>query len=264
MSYQPVVAGTGLVAWRFLQRTYNLQFENFQQSAQLQRHTDYFLENISKVKTAEDLVSDRQLLSVALGAFGLQDDLDNKYFLKRVLGDGTSDPDALANRLADDRYRKLSEAFRLGPGETPTTGDTARMRQILADSVANKFEVAVGDADNAMRVALYAQHALPDLAADDASEATLWYRILGSTPLREFFQTALGLPDGMAQMDLEKQVEILQQRTPGLTGADSVAQFSEPEALEKLTNLYLVRSQLEAFQQSNSPLSIALQLLQTG
>ena len=90
MSYQPVVAGTGLVAWRFLQRTYNLQFENFQQSAQLQRDTDYFLENISKVKTAEDLVSDRQLLSVALGAFGLQDDLDNKYFLKRVLGDGTS------------------------------------------------------------------------------------------------------------------------------------------------------------------------------
>ena len=68
----------------------------------------------------------------------------------------------------------------------------------------------------------------------------------------------------MAQLDLEKQVEILQQRTWGLTGANSVAQFREPEALEKLTNLYLVRSQLEAFQQSNSPQSIALQLLQTG
>ena len=70
--FQPIVPTGGLAGWRFLQRTYDTQFEAFSKSVSLQRDTDYFKENIAEATTAEALVSDRRLLTVALGAFGLQ------------------------------------------------------------------------------------------------------------------------------------------------------------------------------------------------
>ena len=85
MSYQPVIPSAGLAGWNFLQRTYDAQFKAFNASAQLQRDTDYFREKVGEIQSAEDLVKDRRLLSVALGAFGLQDDIDNRYFIQKIL-----------------------------------------------------------------------------------------------------------------------------------------------------------------------------------
>lgn len=39
----------------------------------------YFRAKIGSVKTAEQLVSDRRLLKVALGAFGLEADINNRF-----------------------------------------------------------------------------------------------------------------------------------------------------------------------------------------
>ena len=83
--FQPVIPSGGISGWRFLQRTYDAQLETFGQSAQIQRETDHFKEKIAGITTAEDLVADRQLLTVALGAFGLSDDIDNKFFIKKML-----------------------------------------------------------------------------------------------------------------------------------------------------------------------------------
>ena len=58
MTYQPVIAGAGLVGWRFLQRTYDAQFDAFTKSPRIQRDSDYFLENIGSVTSARELVSD--------------------------------------------------------------------------------------------------------------------------------------------------------------------------------------------------------------
>ena len=90
----------------------------------LKRDTEYFRENIGRVETAEDLVSDRRLMSVALGAFGLQDDIDNRYFIRKVLEEGTTNKKTLANRFADKRYKELSEAFGFGPGKFLKVGTT--------------------------------------------------------------------------------------------------------------------------------------------
>ena len=79
--FQPVIPVSGLAGWRFLQRTYDSQFETFSKGAVLQRDAEYFRENIGQVRTAEDLTSDRRLLNVALSAFGLQDDINNRYFI---------------------------------------------------------------------------------------------------------------------------------------------------------------------------------------
>ena len=48
---------------------------------------------------------------VALGAFGLQDDLPNRFFIQKVLEGGTLSTDSLANKLSDPRYAALAKAF---------------------------------------------------------------------------------------------------------------------------------------------------------
>lgn len=163
--FTPIIPSSGLTGWRFLQRTYDSQLENFSNSSQITRSADYFRENIGNVKTAEDLTSDRRLLEVALGAFGIQDDIDNRFFIQKILEEGTTADDSLANRFSDNRYQDFSKAFGLGPGEDRQIGTQGFAEDILSKFQANSFEVSAGEQDDSMRIALYAQRVLGDMAS---------------------------------------------------------------------------------------------------
>jgi len=76
MSFTPVIPMTGYAGWAFLSRTLERQQESFVESGTVKRAAEYFRENIGKATTAEALVGDRRLLEVALGAFGLEDDIN--------------------------------------------------------------------------------------------------------------------------------------------------------------------------------------------
>lgn len=263
MSFQPIVPSDGIVGWKFLQRTYDTQFETFSKSARLERDSDYFEKNIGGIKTAADLVANKRLLRVALGAFGLENDVNNNYFVQKILEDGTKSDDALANRLSDQRYQDFSKAFGFGPGELLKTGLQSNMSEVIAKNRLQSFEKAVGETDDSMRIALYAQRELTDLAGRDMSERAKWFTILGQPPLREMFEVAFSLPKGMGKIDLEQQVEIFMDRTQGATGKADVAQFTDPEAMERITNLYLARSQINGAGGSYSAQATALALLQS-
>ncbi|WP_299985126.1 DUF1217 domain-containing protein [uncultured Ruegeria sp.] len=264
MTFQPVIPTGGIVGWRFLQRTYDAQIQSFSSSAVNEIETSYFLENIGNVRSAEDLVSDRRLLQVALGAFGLEGDLNNRFFIQKILSDGTQADDALANRLADSRYREFANAFGLGPGDVPKTSSVSAMEKIANDNLTARFEISVGEADESMRIALFTQHALQELAAQDGSENRKWFDLMGLPPLRSMMETALGLPRAFAQLDLDKQLVVFKDRLQRATGSSDLAQFTDNEAVEKLTDTYLARSQIAQIQSVTSPAQTALILLGGG
>lgn len=261
MTYQPVVPTGGIAGWRFLQRTYEAQLQSYSASAVNDRDTQYFANNIRNVRTAEDLVSDRRLLQVALGAFGLEDDLNNRFFIQKVLSDGTNADDALANRLADGRYREFSAAFGLGPGEVRKTALITEMEQIAQKNLVARFESSVGESDESMRIALYVQHALKDLAEQSGSETKKWYDLMSLPPMRSMMETALGLPASFGQLDIDKQLDIFRDRLSAVTGSSNLSQFSSPAAIEDITDTYLVRNQIAELQSSVSPAQTALILL---
>lgn len=262
MTYQPILPASGLVGWKFLERTFEAQSAAFQSSSVLARDTAYFAANIDKVDTAEDLVSDRRLLRVALGAFGLEDDLNSKFFIRKILQEGTIDPGALANKMSDSRYSALSKAFGFDLG-VPRTKLSDFAGEIVGQYRARQFEVAVGEQDQTMRLALNAQRELPEIAASDDSENTRWYQIMGNSPLRSVMETALGLPDSFAQIDLDRQLEIFAEKAERQLGIESLSDLSEPETLNKLIERYLLRAEVSSGTGS-SPASIALTLLQSG
>ena len=264
MSFRPVIPMSGLVGWRFLERTYAAQLKTFGAAGRQARDAEYFLERIGRIRSADALVADRRLLSVALGAFGLSDDIDNRAFIRRILSDGTTSASALANRMTDSRYRRLSAAFGFGPGEILQTGRAEKMRQIVERWRTGQFEVAVGEQDDSMRIALYGRRELEALARRDVSEETRWFMIMGEPPLRKLFETALGLPSTFSRLDIDRQLAILRDRTRALTGADTVSQFAGEESRARLLTLFFARASAAADGAGSSPASVALTLLRGG
>ncbi|WP_299204160.1 DUF1217 domain-containing protein [uncultured Tateyamaria sp.] len=259
--YQPVLISSGLAGWQFLQRTYDQQLSVFSQSTELKRDTDHFAEKIASVGTAEELVSDRQLLTVAMGAFGLSDDINNTFFIQKMLSDGTTADDALANRFSDSRYRDFSEAFGFGPGEIRGALKPGFVDDIIAKFQANSFEVETGNQDESMRIALYAERTLPDVVQGSGTDAAKWFSIMGQPPLRTLFETALGLPQAFGQIDIDQQLSVFQDRSERALGVSDPADFADPETLDRLVTTYLARSQLGQIGSGASGASIALTLL---
>lgn len=260
--FQPVIPFGGLTGWRFLQSTYDRQFESFTNSVELKRDVDYFSENISTIESAEDLVKDRRLLTVALGAFGLQDDINNRYFIRKVLEEGTLNDDSLANRFADPRYAELSKAFGLGPGETRKTTELGFGEEMIARFQANRFEIAAGEQDSAMRIALYAKREMKELADSDSSIDTKWFSIMGDPPLRKLFEKALNLPESFGQIDIDQQLGVFKERAKKQFGTNDISAFSDSDRLDDLVTKFIVRDQISNFNASLSSGSIALTLLQ--
>lgn len=261
--FQPIVPFDGLVGWRFLDRTYDQQREVFAQEPIIQRDADYFRANITSVTTAEELTSDRRLMTVALGAFGLQDDIDNVFFIRKVLEEGTTRQDALANRLADTRYREFSEAFSLGPGELPRTVFNTFAVDIVNRFESNSFEVATGNQNPSMRIALYVERTLPELAGDNRSVDAKWFTVMGDPPMRDFFEKALNLPPSIGQIDIDQQLGVFKERADAVFGSSDFSTFTTDEGLDDAITRFIVRDQLASFNASaTNDASIALSLLQ--
>jgi len=264
MSFQPAIPVGGYAGWAFLSRTRVAQQKVFDSSAAISRDTAYFNDNIAGVKTAADLVADRRLLAVALGAFGLDEDINNRFFLQKVLEDGTVDPKALGNRLSDKRYLKFSKAFGFGDFATPRTQLSDFGDEITTAYRTAQFEIAVGAQDQNLRLAMGLDRALSDIAGLATTDKGRWFTVMGQPPVRAVFETALGLPASIGALDLDLQLSAFRDKTAARFGDGEVAQFSDPAKREELVRLFLLRADAQAKNSTISGGSTALTLLQAA
>ncbi|SMX32215.1 DUF1217 domain-containing protein [Maliponia aquimaris] len=262
MTYQPVIVGSGLVGWQFLKSTQDTQRTVFDKSASLTRDTEYFEANIGKITSAEDLVADRRLRRVALGAFGLQDDIDNIFFIRKILDEGTLNQDSLANKMSDDRYKAMAKAFAFDSPLGPATQGSGFAKSIVARFRAQEFEVAVGNQDESLRLSLNLERALPEIAATSSADDTKWFRVMGTSPLRTVLETALGLPKGFGQLDIDKQLEMFRDKMQSRFGVSEIDEIAEPEVMGRVIQTYLLQNQIKESSAIGSG-QLALTLLQS-
>jgi len=88
MSFSPVIPSSGLIGWNFLQSTLDRQEDLFSKSPEINRDIEYFKENIGNIKTVDDFMGDRRIQKVALGAFGLGEEINKGAFVRKVLEEG--------------------------------------------------------------------------------------------------------------------------------------------------------------------------------
>lgn len=262
MSFQPILPLSGLAGWAFLTRTQARQEASFNSSPILEREVETFRKALGGITTAQQLVEGRNVLKVALGAFGLQDDIDNRAFIRKVIEDGTTDRSALANRLSDKRYLAFAQAFShlAQNNSTPPEADLAD--RVIAAYRSREFEIAVGEQDQDMRFALSLQRELPAVAKDYTTNSARWFAVLGNPPLREALQTSLGFPKEFGQLDVDAQVSRMQAAAQRKFGTSDIQILAEPDSLERITRDFLVMSQLRNMSTNMSSSTIALTLLQ--
>jgi len=147
--------------------------------------TDYYAANIGKVKSISDLVGNYRLLSYALTAYDLGDQVNNKALVTKVLQGGVTSPHALANTLGNPNWAKFAKAFDfVGQGASSiSTSSAVSTTETNYDEA--KLESQEGKSDVGVQLALYFQRVAPTITSP--------YSVLGDENLLEAFQTIFGV-----------------------------------------------------------------------
>lgn len=260
MTFQPFVLGTGLSGWSILNATLATQKAAFNGAGQTSSDSVYFRDRFADINTPEDIVSDRRLMRVVLGAYGLSDDIENRYFIKTVMAEGAIDPDALANRLSDRRYKTLAQDFDFSIAPPMHKQIPGLSNKTIENFQNQSFEIEIGKADVDMRLALGFSRELKNLWQTSSSNNSGWFQILATPPLREVLQTSLGLPTAFSQLDIDVQHERIQDKARRVFGTSDLSEMTSEQLVDQIIRRFLVVRQSDALNSSTS-LQNALTLL---
>lgn len=262
MPLTPVISGSGLAAWNFLKATEDNQITAFNRSPDIERDVQYFRENITEINSLDEFMSDRRLLKVALGAFGLGEEINKGAFVRKVLEEGTLDQSAFAVRLNNPDYLDMAEKLPVFDGLMSVSSNTAE--EIISDYRVREYEVAVGEVDNDMRLALNFRREMSELASSDLTESAGWFKVMASVPMRTVLEGAFNLPSSFSQLDIDRQREILSDKAQSLYGESSVEVFQDTDKMESAIQRFLLRQQIEQGPSANTPGFAALSILSGG
>jgi hypothetical protein len=186
-----------------------------------------FKNRIGDIKSVEDLVGDRRLLSFVLDAFDLSGEIDKTAFVKVAIQGGS---DGFAKFLRDVRYRELA-----GFIEAPVYGVTKLTTSEGQDAVIDRFmtiagERAVGNQSERARQALFFKRI--------ASTISSPLELLGNNLTRDIALTALSLPPQIAMQSVEKQEQLISSRI-------DVEKFDDPDYVDSFLTRFLVNADLK-------------------
>ena len=263
MPIPPSLIGGGLSGWAFLKETQERQQTTFESSSDIKRSVDGMREKLSEPFTLDDLMGDRQLLAPVLQSFGLESELDKGAFVRRIISDGPDDERGFARRLNNPDFIELSRTFQAS-SDGLIRLSSSEIETMIQNFEDKAFQTAVGEQEPDLRLALNFEDEISDLAANTASDRSFWFRVIGQAPLMEVFTSAFILPDGFANLDVDKQADYLQRRAEQRLGSNPRELLSTPEGVDKMIKDFMLQRQLANGPGALTPGASALTLLNSG
>lgn len=257
--YQPVIPMSGIGGWRFLEATYDRQFESHSKSAQIRQDREYLVEKFSKPMTVEDFLDDSRLVRVTMTAFDLGGEEWKKGFIKKVLSEASDPESTFLPRLNNPKYTAFANTL------LPLDGEI-RLSEEQASDLADKFELAsfeaaVGEVDDTMRIALNYKSEIGAIVGSGATENTMMYRILGDIPIRSMLERAINLPTDIRKLDVDQQAEIFSEKLKSAFGISKLSDLGDPKVIDKAILRYHAMESIQQGSSVSSSASAALTLL---
>lgn len=214
----------------------------------VKRETDYYTQNIQKVKTVDDFLSDTRLFNYAMKAYGLEDMSYAKGMMRKILTDAD-----YATGLVDKRYQQFAAAFNFNKYGDKATSQTSATTAAVNKYMQQTLETQVGDQNEGTRLALYFTRTVGAMAKNDTLSKDGWaYQLISDKALSTVVYTALGIPDSVRGSDVEAQKRLLESRL-------SYDDLADPAKLEKFIGRFSAM-----YDAKNQPqVSPALTLLQS-
>jgi hypothetical protein len=150
----------------------------------------YYAANIGSVKSVSDLVDNYRLLSYALDAYGLGDQINAKGLITKVLEGGVSNPKSLANTLPNPQWKAFAAAFNFVDSGATAPSSTSSVATTTSDYVEQQLESDQGSQDVGVQLALYFQRVAPTVTSEDG--------ILADPNLLEVAATIMGVSPQVA------------------------------------------------------------------
>lgn len=177
-----------------------------------------YLQNITQVKSADDLLANDKLLNFALVAHGFTDEVIDKRTLKAILEGGIDDPKSPANQHPDKRFAALAASFNFARyGEDATTYN-ATQSPAIDKYLRQTLEEDAGKQNEGVRLALYFQRKAPSIRS--------YYEFLADPAIAKVMRSTLGFPDALAQANIDKQVDLIKERI-------DIEDFKDPEKVDE-------------------------------
>ena len=185
--------------------------------------TAYYEANIGKVASIQDFVDNYRLLSYALDAYGLGDQIHSTALIEKVLEGGVSNPKSLANTLTDSRWKAFAAAFDFVGAGASSVSSASAIKTTTGDYVEQQLESDQGAQDVGVQLALYFQRVAPTLSNE--------YGVLADRNLLEVAQTIFGLPPSTSATDIDAQAQTLSKLMP-------LSDLQDPKKLHQLTERF--------------------------
>ncbi|WP_160006205.1 DUF1217 domain-containing protein [Rhizobium sp. 18055] len=208
------------VGYLSITRNLNNSLMTVASQATVSRDSTYYKENIGKVTSVDDFMSDYKLYSYAMKAYGLEDMTYAKAFMKKVLESDLSDSASFANSLSDTRYTEFAAAYKFS-GETATAQSDTQQTALL-DGYEASFDAettAIEDETD------YFQGNIQSVTSVDS--------FLSNSRLKNFALTAFGLSTDYTSTSFLKSV-----LTSDLDDPDSFANQLDDDVYLKLAKAF--------------------------
>lgn len=184
--------------------------------------TKRYIVETSAITSFDDFIENDFVIRYALQAYGLGDEKLSADVIEKIFKSDLQDPDSYVNSLGDRRYVKLVEAFNFDPAgrvriDQPGIQSGSALYSTQNLYLMTTLEQQVGETSEGARLALYFLRKAP--------ETTTTLQLLADKPLTQVVLTALGLPDTISQLDLDKQVALIEKTL-------DVKDFQDPKKLD--------------------------------
>jgi hypothetical protein len=185
--------------------------------------TAYYEASIGKATSIQDFVGNYRLLSYALNAYGLGDQINAKALITKVLEGGVANPKSLANTLSDSRWKTFAAAFNFVGAGAASVSSPSAVKTTAADYVEQQLENDQGAQDVGVQLALYFQRVAPTITSE--------YGILADPNLLEVAQTIFGLSPATSATNIDAQAKALSNLMP-------ISDLQDPKKLQQLTERF--------------------------
>lgn len=207
-----------LATYRLLARDLDRTLELKAAEAPVRLEIDNYLERIGAIRSIEGFLGDTRVFRFAMTAFGLEDFAFAKGYMRKILTEGTTDPNAFVYRVNDPRFLEFAETFDFTSFGEATTSFTEARQGVVDRYIRQSLETDAGEDNEGVRLALYFQRKAPEI-----SNA---FDILADPALLEVVRTAIGLPREFSAAPLDRQAAVIEDRL-------DLAELRDPAALER-------------------------------
>lgn len=229
---------SSLAQYKVVSAQYDRFEANFTRTPQIKRDIAHFTEKAPAIDSVDKLLKDRASLQFVLASFQLEDKVDAKALIRKIITQDPDDSASLVNRLSDPRYKSLAVALQ-GLNEGTAIFKTKKtFDAIISSYKTNQFEKAEGEQNPGLREAFYFKR--------EIAGVNNIFQILSSKPLSQVVRVALGLPEEFSTLDAKTQARTIAKRL-------DITKFKDPNFVNRFIDRYLANTDAKANSTSTSP-----------